>query len=483
MQNFLNKINTITKLIVFSAMFLFYPVLAFAGNEDNLKVVFEQDPLFGEVNILPGDGVTKTVTVTNNSGNSQDIIVDTINEVDSGLGEALNLVIFEGGSELYNNTLANFLTSGVVSLSNLNNNNTTVYSFTVSFDSEADNSLQEGNLGFDLCVGFSGGTILCGGSNGGGGGSNGGGGGSNGGGGDSNGGGGGSGSGGSGGGGILPETDPLTVFNERILYLNIGDGTVGDGTALVVWETNRPATSQVVFGPAYDSQGDLIMYSLDLTETYFGYARGVEEKTQKTVNHAMLIKGLTAGNTYKYRAISRASSLTMSFENQFELIKTTDILKIKQEEGISESVEIIIGGEDTAPEPPTFIAQIPDESIVVEDIPTETPSVVTPIVAGTETKAKEPVNVAMALFAMPESLGDLFLCALPWLIIILLIISLLYWITHKFFRPITRPFLFFLIGAIIAYILSVLFMNACVLFPLFIFILILLILVLSKRYK
>lgn len=474
MRNFLNKINTITKLIVFSAMFLFYPVLAFAGNEDNLIVVFEQDPLFGEVNILPGDGVTKTVTVTNNSGNSQDIIVDTINEADSGLGEALNLVIFEGESELYNNTLANFLTSGVVSLSNLNNNNTTVYSFTVSFDSEADNSLQEGNLGFDLCVGFSGGTILCDGSNGGGGDS---------GGGDGSGGGGDSGGDGPGGGGILPETDPLTVFNERILYLNIGDGTVGDGTALVVWETNRPATSQVVFGPAYDSQGDLIMYSLDLTETYFGYARGVEDKTQKTVEHAMLIKGLTAGNTYKYRAISRASSLTMSFENQFELIKTTDILKIKQEEGISENVEIIIGGEDTAPKPPTFIAQIPDESIVVEDIPTETPSVVTPIVTGAETKAKEPVNVAMALFAMPEGLGDLFLCALPWLIIILLIISLLYWITHKFFRPITRPFLFFLIGTIIAYILSVLFMNVCVLFPLFIFILILLILVLSKRYK
>jgi hypothetical protein len=107
--------------------------------------------------------VVRTVDVTNNTETSQDILTESINGHDSdGLGDELNLVIKEGATTLYDDTLGNFLISGPVPLSSLGAELTTTYSFGVIFNPDAGNDTQSGDLGFDLCVGFSGGEMNCG---------------------------------------------------------------------------------------------------------------------------------------------------------------------------------------------------------------------------------------------------------------------------------------------------------------------------------
>ena len=130
-----------------------------------LGVVFEDDPLFNEANFLPGNEVTRTVKVTNSYGEAKDVLVEAINvSDDGGLGDELQLVITEsGGSELYRDMLGTFLRAGEVGLSQLSGGgSSTTYSFSISFKDDAGNDLQETAIGFDLCVGFEGGTMHCG---------------------------------------------------------------------------------------------------------------------------------------------------------------------------------------------------------------------------------------------------------------------------------------------------------------------------------
>ena len=99
---------------------------------------------------------------------------------------------------------------------------------------------------------------------------------------------------------------PLTIFNEQASDL------FPFTTATITWDTNKLATSQVVYGLA--SGGP---YTLDLNAIYFGYPSGTTEDPIKVLHHSMLITGLTPGQTYVYRVVSRASPPTISFERYF----------------------------------------------------------------------------------------------------------------------------------------------------------------------
>ncbi|MBP6884143.1 MAG: hypothetical protein KBC06_02835, partial [Candidatus Pacebacteria bacterium] len=80
--------------------------ISFGQTTPPLSVSFQNNPLFSEANFLPGSEVVRTVGVTNNSGVSQNVIVEAINAVDEGgLGDQLRLVIRSGETVLYNNTL------------------------------------------------------------------------------------------------------------------------------------------------------------------------------------------------------------------------------------------------------------------------------------------------------------------------------------------------------------------------------------------
>jgi hypothetical protein len=257
-----------------------------------LIVHFQNEPqhLFNEANFAPGNEITRTIGVSNNSGSSQNIIVEATNALDTGgLGDKLNLVIKEGDIIRYNDTLGKFLRAGEVSLSPLSNISNTTYSFGVTFDTGADDNLQNKTLGFDLCVGFQGGTTQCGntvisGENGGN-------------------------TGGSTISGSNGGTITLIISNEQALNIsNVGQ----TGSATIIWDTNKLSTSQVIYGVSSGS------YNLDLNILpNLGYPLGSVEDGNKVMNHSVTLSGLTPGATYVYRVVSRASPATVSYEHQF----------------------------------------------------------------------------------------------------------------------------------------------------------------------
>lgn len=255
-----------------------------------LDVQFFPDPLFNNSNFLPEDTESGTVTVTNSSGEEQTILTEAINIFDDdNFGSLLNLEIKEGSNILFNNTLAYFFaTAGEYSLGTIGTGETRIFTYTVTFINSSDNSYQGKTLGFDVCVGFEGGNTHCGntvisdehGDEGGGGSSSGG-------------------------------STVLIIFNEQALNITNVTGT-GTGVATITWNTNKLATSQVVYGLA-----SLSPYTLTLTPPGYGYPFYTVEDETKVIDHSMLLTGLTPGATYKYRVVSRASPATVSYEHEF----------------------------------------------------------------------------------------------------------------------------------------------------------------------
>jgi hypothetical protein len=283
----------------------FLPLSAFAVAATPLVVHFQNEPLplFNEANFAPGNEVIRTVQVSNNSGTPQDIIVEAINAANAGgLGDKLNLIIKEGDATRYTGTLGAFLSAGEVPLSSLSNDASTTYSFNIIFASDAGNDLQNKTLGFDLCVGFSGGDRHCGDTVIGGEGNT-----------DS---GGtsstgetisGTGSSGGGGGGSSGGTHQLIISNEK--------ATVSGTTVVITWDTNLLATSQVIFGPVSTGPYNL---NLTLPDIGFGYRFYTGENSNKVINHSISLVGLEPGD-YVYRVVSRASPPTVSYEHEFTI--------------------------------------------------------------------------------------------------------------------------------------------------------------------
>jgi len=291
-----------TKILILS-IFTILMIGGFANNAfavsstttTPLSVTFSATPLFSEANFIPGNEVLRTINVANNSGESKNVIIEATNAIDKdGLGDKLNLVITEGESQIYNNTLGKFLRAGEVALSSLSNSSDTTYSLGVTFESDAGNDLQNKKLGFDLCVGFQGGEMHCGitviaGENG-------------------------------GGGGGISGSVKLIIWNEKADNIS---GVGEAGSATITWNTNKLATSQVIYG--LKSAGP---YTLDLDAPNFGYPFSNIEDPIKVMDHSMVINGLIPGETYSYRVVSRASPATVSFEHEFSIPIPTPVENI-----------------------------------------------------------------------------------------------------------------------------------------------------------
>lgn len=282
---------------------------------NSLVVEFETTPLFKEANFLPGEGITRWIKVTNNSGSRQRIATEAINKNDPNeFSEKLNLVIKEGETVIFNDTLKKFFDQGETYLSDLANGSNNQYDFIVSFTSDTDNSFQEKTLGFDIIIGFEGtegGLPLpsSGEGTGGGGGGGSGGGGS---------------SGGGGGGGLPPG---LTIQNEAT-------ATTTETSVTFIWTTSYPASSQVIY--ALESES----HTLDLTDTVgappkYGYERTTLEYdiSPKVTSHSVTIDGLTSGTTYYYRTVSHAS-LAISEEHSFTTLGEMVVAQQKEKENV-----------------------------------------------------------------------------------------------------------------------------------------------------
>jgi len=147
--------DIIKKIFIFLFFFIFcyLPSQAIAAN---LIVDFYPDPLFKSINIAPGNSVSGFVKVTNTSGQTQKVVAEADNVIDSNnFSSYLNLIIKQDEKILFNDSLKNFFIAKEVFLSELENEFSVIYEFIITFDSLVSDNLQGKSLkNFDLLVGF-----------------------------------------------------------------------------------------------------------------------------------------------------------------------------------------------------------------------------------------------------------------------------------------------------------------------------------------
>ena len=288
-------------------------------------------PIFSETNFLPGDGVTRLIRVTNNSGETQRIATEAINENDpNNFASQLNLTIKEGLTVIFNNTLAQFFSQGETYLSSLASGVQTQYDFTITFDSGSGNEYQEKSLGFDILVGFEGtegGLPLPP-------------------------------PGGGTGGGLPPG---LTISREPEPI------EISDDSVIITWTTSYLSTSQVIY-----SRSDQ-PHTLDLDAPNYGYVyskEGDDSGLEKVTSHSVTITGLTSGTTYYYRAVSHAS-LAISREYSFTTLGIKEIGEIEEEippsGGELPSGEVVPAPGEGIEKPEGFVSEgaVPSEEGIV----------------------------------------------------------------------------------------------------------------------
>lgn len=286
------------KLLIIILFFL--PFLA-SADVAPLTVQFENEPLplFNVSNFMPGDSRDADIIIGNNDTVLRSAYIEAVNVSNTdNLASQMKLEMFDGATSIYNNNFETFLNAGPVPLSQIEaNGGSKTFNLKITLLENADNDYQGKTLGFDICVGFSGGNSYCTndvasstgegtfGENGGTG----------------------------GGGGSSGGSHRLTIFNEGASNISANGDIPASGFATIIWDTNIPATSQVVYGPISGAP-----YPFDINNPpNFGYPSGTNEDLTKIINHSMLLTDLNPGQTYKYRVVSRASPPTISYEHEF----------------------------------------------------------------------------------------------------------------------------------------------------------------------
>jgi hypothetical protein len=302
--------NKIAKTILISAIMILGAIVpaTFTLANGLLNIVFEQQPLFQEVNFLPSESVTRWIEVENKSSETQSIGVEVINYSScrsNCFSDQLNLTIGDGSINFYTSSLTNFFKAGEIKLSDLAVSEKIKYFFTVTFLSESGNEYQEKEVSFDFNIGALGKESIGGETTPGGGG------------------------GGGGGGFFIPG---LEIYNETASSIELHEVTI-------TWETNTPATSRVI----YSSESEPRTLELDNPPNY-GYAHTTPEydTSSKVSLHTIPIYGLNSGTTYYFRCVSRGS-LAISQELSF----TTP--------GAKEEIVVV------TPQPPIFEPLTPGE--------------------------------------------------------------------------------------------------------------------------
>lgn len=254
-----------SKKIILLATLGFFSVFG-QVNAAGLEVVFEATPLFSEAKIMPGDSVARTITVTNNNVEPEDIEIEAVNVFSSGLASVLNLTVTAPGDTYFSDSLEDFFTTSPLALGSLAGASSRTYTFTVSLPEGTGNALMLKNVGFDLVIGFVGGEQVI----------------------DNP-----AGRSGGGGNGGIPK---LRLFNEQVANVS-----VASSSAVVSWNSNLPASSYLVCGKV--SAGPFI---LTTNAPLFGYQFSVPEVNTKIKNHSLLLTGLDLAD-YECRPAGRLS--------------------------------------------------------------------------------------------------------------------------------------------------------------------------------
>lgn len=157
------------------AILLWFPLSVSAQvvkTDGNLQVVFESEPLFNALNIVPGFSESKTVIVKNIGADTEDSYVSVANATSTGLADFINLEVSSTSTiptQQFSGSFNSFFNQTPVDLGDLMPGEERTYTFTASFVSTSSNAYGGTAMGFNLVVGFeSGPAVITNGSGGGG---------------------------------------------------------------------------------------------------------------------------------------------------------------------------------------------------------------------------------------------------------------------------------------------------------------------------
>ncbi len=112
--------------------------------------------------------------------------------------------------------------------------------------------------------------------------------------------------GGGGGGGGGPIPDNLTIFNETITV-------IGEGTALITWETNKPADSRVV----YDDESQVLAAStlnFGVGSENLGYDFTTDTNPTLTKEHSVIVTDVNLEDLFYFRPLSSDGTRAIGIE-------------------------------------------------------------------------------------------------------------------------------------------------------------------------
>ena len=323
MSKFLNFFSYSAIVALFCAIFA-VPAFAVSVPPALLPVVqFQTTPMWSSANFAPGDSETRTI-IFNNTDPSTDSVShsaivsakDIINSGTPKFSDALRLTIKQGTVVLYDNTFSDFFSRPEIILSDVPAGASMSFDFIVTFQQDSGNDYQNSQMSFTLEAGLEDvatiddTTVSVGSEQGS--------------------------EGGRGGNGpIVVGRENLVISGENATNANPPVA----GEILINWQTNIPATSQVIYGPYIAGP-----YSLNLTQTNFGYPSATSEDTKKATTHSVQLLGIVPEQLYVYRVVSRASLPTVSYEHTFVLGRD-GVVRYGSQQTVGQTTEI--GGGQT----------------------------------------------------------------------------------------------------------------------------------------
>lgn len=118
-----------------------------------VSITFESPTLFSELNILPGDSVTRWIKAKNISGRTADLTIKAYNISDyDGLSDRFDFKINKSANTILTGSLAAFFNAGEFPLDSLAPGETAQYDLTAVFEITTGNAYQEKTLEFDIAV-------------------------------------------------------------------------------------------------------------------------------------------------------------------------------------------------------------------------------------------------------------------------------------------------------------------------------------------
>jgi len=259
----MNKFSKTILFLIFTTFLVGMPFLAVAENGLEIE---SDEPLFEVENFFPSQTASSDITITNNFENKEELRVETKNiEGDEGFAEYLKLSVENGGNSCFK-TVEELSGDNECDLGELDGGESKEFQFTITFLPGSGNEYQNSKVEFDFLF-----TI-----------------------GEEN---------------ETNEEDPDTttlsgtigrsavgVEDEELIIFN-ESREVYPERAIIIWETNLPATSKVIYGRSLGA------FDYNVGPPAYGF-ENYSENEQEATSHHIDLSNLQPSTTYYYRIAS-----------------------------------------------------------------------------------------------------------------------------------------------------------------------------------